>query len=566
MVSERGKGGEGLVAVVFNGCIYNHRDLRRELQAAGRMFQTDHSDTEVLIHGWREWKDTLWDRLDGMFAAAIWDRDSSELTIGRDPLGEKPLYTCMSRDGSIEGISSCAGGLYALGMNGSSSLDLGRLVPWIRFGWNAHQTPLPGVEEAPIGSARRIGGPRTTTWFATWPHDTLNPSGVTLNPDRAEELLELAVVSRLVADVPVGVFLSAGIDSALVSLFARRASPEISAFTVRMPDRHLDESEGAAKTAKTLGIRHEILDCHPRPAEDLVALIQQVGLPFGDSSLLPSTWVSRAASSAVKVALSGDGGDELFLGYDRHKAIALLNTLGRLPSAARRVIGNAATPLTASNNKALSRIARLLNAAGHRGYKDLLTLFPAPMDARLGLPDPLSGDSMHWGLTTGGDLGEATALRFDRLFYLPCDLLRKTDTASMSVPLEVRAPILQRDLARAAFNAPIASLMPHNQRKGLLRQIARKYLPADIVDRPKQGFAIPIGEWFRSDYGGMKQLLMDHLNSAEPWGPPRLGIDLNMAFVRRMLDEHMDRKRDHSQRLYMLLVLSIWAKWLGSLR
>jgi len=154
-------------------------------------------------------------------------------------------------------------------------------------------------------------------------------------------------------------------------------------------------------------------------------------------------------------------------------------------------------------------------------------------------------------------------LRVDRWDYLPNDLLRKTDIASMAVGLEVRCPMLDPSLAGFVMSLPARTLVPKGQRKGLLRAVARKYFPSDIVDRPKQGFAIPIGEWFRSDYGGMKQLLMDHLDSAEPWGSPTLGIDLSMKFVRRMLDEHMNRKRDHSQRLYMLLVLSIWAKGLG---
>lgn len=160
---------------------------------------------------------------------------------------------------------------------------------------------------------------------------------------------------------------------------------------------------------------------------------------------------------------------------------------------------------------------------------------------------------------------EAEAIAIDLFNYLPDDILRKTDTASMQVGLEVRCPFLAREVYWAAMNATMGSLMPQGERKGLLRAVARKYFPSEIVDRPKMGFAIPIGEWFRTDYGGMKQLLMDHLESQEPWGSPGLGIDLNMKFVRRMVDEHMNQKRDHSQRLYMLLVLSIWAKWLSGL-
>jgi asparagine synthase (glutamine-hydrolysing) len=165
---------------------------------------------------------------------------------------------------------------------------------------------------------------------------------------------------------------------------------------------------------------------------------------------------------------------------------------------------------------------------------------------------------------------------FDLDGYLPGDLMRKADTASMSVPLEVRSPFLDPDLAQAAIETPESLLMPHGQRKGLLRAVARKYLPPEIVDRPKQGFAIPIGEWFRSDYGGMRQLLLDHMNGPEPFGPDHLGINgmINMAYVRQMLREHDAagvrsiwpwKGRDHSQRLYMMLVLSMWAKWLGGL-
>jgi len=311
----------------------------------------------------------------------------------------------------------------------------------------------------------------------------------------------------------------------------------------------------------------------------------QLGLPFGDSSLLPTYWVSRAARGAIRVAIAGDGGDELFCGYDRHRAIKWLTKLDRLPEDARRGLAESLVPGGRPKSR-LDRLARLFNAAAHNGYKDLIAIFPPPLDAALGLTrEGYFGFQAihHWGMTaTGPAIGapqsraeraeflERLALRFDRLFYLPCDLLRKTDSASMSVALEVRAPMLEARLSRAAINAPMASLMPGGQRKGLLRAVARKYLPAEIVDRPKQGFAIPIGDWFRSDYGGMKQLLMDHLSSANPWGPASLGIDLNMKFVRQMLDEHMGTGmsgrvvRDHSQRLYMLLVLSIWAKWMGS--
>jgi asparagine synthase (glutamine-hydrolysing) len=331
-----------------------------------------------------------------------------------------------------------------------------------------------------------------------------------------------------------------------------------------MPDARFDESAFAQAAADALGTRHTTLDCATSPAQDLVHLIHQIGLPFGDSSLLPSYWLCRAAREHVTVALSGDGGDEFFLGYDRYVATRFLT-----PSI--KVVGRLSNPLarTPDPKSRRARAARLLDAAQGQGYFDLLSIFPSSMLRPLVTPSDF--DRAMSSLEGVRIRTPGVAAAHDAHFYLPYDLMRKSDSASMSVALEVRSPFLDPLLAGTALSSRVESLMPAGERKGLLRAVARKYLPPEIVDRPKQGFAIPIGEWFRTDYGGMKQLLMDHLNSAEPWGPPSLGIDLNMKFVRRMIDEHMGTGpsgrivRDHSQRLYMLLVLSIWAKWVGSL-
>jgi asparagine synthase (glutamine-hydrolysing) len=569
-----------LVAVVFNGCIYNHRELRKELQAAGHVFSTDHSDTEVLVHGWREWRDKLQGRLDGMFAFGVWNRAGASLTLARDSFGEKPIYQLKS--GGIVCFSTSAAGLIRLLGAGCPAADpadaeerLRCMSPWIKYGWNQSNTPVPGVVEQPLPGFFDHYSAEVRSMQATdnaWPsYDALNPSGKVLTPEKVDAELRQALCTRLDADVPIGCFLSGGVDSSLIAAHAHQLRPDITAFTVRMPFAGLDESAQARRIAGHLGIRHQILECDPHASNDLVALIHQIGLPFGDSSLLPTTWVSRAARQAVRVALAGDGGDELFLGYDRHRALKWFDWLYRLPQGARDAIAEA-LPHAGHRRSRLSRVARLANAAASSGYKELVAIFPSPLDRDLGIQDK---PSWHWGMTTFDPSAHVmTSIRFDRLFYLPYDLLRKTDTASMSVALEVRCPMLAPCVARPAMNAPVENLMPHNQRKGLLRQVARKYFPAEIVDRPKMGFAIPIGEWFRSNYGGMRDLLLDHLNSAEPFGPPSLGIDLSMTFIRQMLAEH-DRAgekslfpwkgRDHSQRLYMLLVLSIWAKWLGSL-
>jgi asparagine synthase (glutamine-hydrolysing) len=591
MVSPRGRNeGEGLVAVAFNGCIYNHRELRKELMAAGHRFETDHSDTEVLVHGWREWGARIVDHLDGMYAAAIWDRNAGTTTFIRDRAGEKPLHVWAPsrefRAGRVTAFSSVPGVLLRLARNlmplrsRMSPLDL---WCWLSFGMG----PPIGYDVYSVGPghASSIGaGPLIDgklNYASVYPPRS---SVAQLNVERTDDLLRAAVRSRLDADVPLGCFLSGGVDSSLVAKYAAERVAGLPTFTVRMPDPRMDESKHASSVARLLGTRHTTLECAANPSTDLPMLIEELGQPLGDSSLLPTYWMSKAASRHVRVAIGGDGGDELFCGYDRYRAARWIDRIhamvGRGSHEMFEVLANARHP----------RVRRFGEALLGHGYVELLRVFGRSDAMALGCPRNLElpmNACFPVGPFPSVDPGALARIpelhplllesaeydppRFDFSYYLSYDLMCKVDTASMNVALEVRSPMLANDVVAAALAEPISSLMPRGRRKGLLRQVARKYLPSEIVDRPKQGFAIPIGEWFRTDYGGMKQLLMDHLNSAEPWGPPSLGIDLNMNFVRRMLDEHMGTgmsgrvTRDHSQRLYMLLVLSIWAKWLGGL-
>jgi asparagine synthase (glutamine-hydrolysing) len=378
-------------------------------------------------------------------------------------------------------------------------------------------------------------------------------------PDNLEGLIDGAVARRLEADVPLGCFLSGGVDSSLVARFAKQHKPNLLTFCVRMPDRRFDESRHAEDVASHLGTTHLTLDPAINPADDLVKLIRLLGQPFGDSSILPTYWVSKAAREHVKVALSGDGGDELFLGYERYLAAPLLarhwRWLRYLPVSAL---------YRAHPKSRWNKLARLVDMARdfpEIGVAAMVSVFTQRQIRSL--TNAASPPSLPHGRGSSERGAEAIAAlrQFDIEHYLPGDLLRKVDTASMACGLEVRCPFLDRDLARAALSMPIDHLMPRGQRKGLLRQIARKYLPREIVDRPKMGFAIPIGEWFRDDNlphpgSGMRTLLLDHLNSAEPFGP----IQLNKKAVQRFIDEHMSGKRDHGQRLFTLLTLSIWAR------
>ncbi len=558
-----------VVAVVFNGCIYNHRELRKELEAAGHVFETDHSDTEVLVHGWREWKASIHSKLDSMDACFLWDSGSVSYLTMRDLAGEKPLY-----EGQVLNTHSFCTNQAAILLwfgvqfpnwrNELSGIVPRDITQWVQNGQGFelpncianHQHHASSVLYSPFNDRERFGyeiPDRLTSELDSKHSSTLSSALVN------------AVNSRLEADVPLGVFLSGGIDSALIAAIAYQERPDIKTFTVRMPDEWYDESVAAQQTAESIGTDHTTLDCEANPAGDLVMLIEQLGLPFGDSSLLPTYWVSKAAREHIKVALSGDGGDELFGGYRRHTIAPMLNRWHHL----LKLIPTSLLDQRHPGSKT-TYLARLATAARYGGYTELLAIFPTP-DLRKLIPS-IDGESV--GNDTFHEITDP--LRHDFTHYLPDDLLRKTDTASMAVGLEVRAPFLARDLVEAAMRTPLDTLMPNGERKGLLKQVARKYLPDHIVDRPKQGFAIPIGEWFRSDYGSMRQLLIDHLRSSDPFpGLNDAGVQINMKFVEQMLKEHDAageksinpwHGRDHSQRLYMLLVLSIWCKWLDRIR
>jgi asparagine synthase (glutamine-hydrolysing) len=535
----------GRIAVVFNGCIYNHRDLRRELASSGSRFESDHSDTEVIVEGWRRWREGVFNRLVGMFAITVWDSRDATLAHTRDDFGEKPLYILNSRRGEVctVAFSSVPSAFSSLSrLLGTPEHEVVRgsdLIEWLRYGARACP-PRYGTTSVPPGSVWVYNGGGGGYGGASprpMPEDT-EPI-----PTDLDDVLRHAVHSRVEADVPLGCFLSGGIDSGLVASYAKEVLPELRTFTVRMPDTRYDESEAAAATAKVLGTRHTTLDVDANPADDLVHLIRQLGLPFGDSSLLPTYWVCRAAAREVKVCLGGDGGDELFGGYERYRAVRWLR-LARLLRPLAAISGEGSNPRSLR-----SKFARLADAAAHDGYADLLSIFPSSMLARL-MPGQTPAES--WPVLDGED-----AIAVDTVDYLPNDLLRKTDTASMAVPIEVRSPLLDPAVARLGLWVAPLSIVLVFRSKESLRELAEARLGDDIADRPKMGFAIPIGEWFRSDYGGMRTLLMDHLNQPEPFGEHTARFD--MRYVRRLIDEHMSGRRDHSQRLYMLLVLSIWS-------
>ncbi len=563
-----------LVAVVFNGCIYNHREVRGELQAAGHRFESDHSDTEVLLHGWRAWHVWLGEHLDAMGAWMIWDRSRASLLVWRGETGEKPLF-CSGRSASAHTgapgdwvfSSTMYGPRRVRDMMGpdrrsDSTREIGRCLA------RGYGSPWGDVEALPPRlypwSVPGDGAPTTLHGLSDQAPDhhhhhhhvqaplAMGSGGAVARVERA---LEVAVHDRLDADVPVACLLSGGIDSTLVAWMAARSGREVRSLCVRMPDARYDESRYAEEVARVIGLRHETIDVHPDPAADLVRLIGLIGAPFGDSSLLPTHWAFRAASNFAKVILTGDGGDEMFLGYERYRAARMVGVLRRTGIVARVLQSSMERLSTGAHPKSMiDKLARLTRASVGAGYDDLIDIFPSSMLATL-VPSVLVRIDER-----PQPRSAIAAARYEMQCHFPDGLLAKVDAASLAAGVEARAPMLARDVRELARSLPEEVLTPGGQRKGLLRQLARRSFPAEIVDRPKMGFAIPIGEWFRTDFGGMKTLLMDTLNSGDPFPASKLGLELNRAFIAKMVDEHMSGVRDHSQRLYMLLVLGIWVK------
>jgi asparagine synthase (glutamine-hydrolysing) len=540
------------LAVVFNGEIYNHRDLRRRLQAAGHRFTSDHSDTEVLLHGYRQWGVNLPEHLQGMFAFAIFDPLQRQLFLARDRTGKKPLFIRHAAGQLL--FASTIAALIAAGPE-APPIDRAALHQFLTFGYTRESSLWQGIEELPAASWRLIKPDGSFQHRRYWQPPPISRSGTSVDAGEALlRLLDEAVASRLEADVPLGCFLSGGIDSSLIAALAQRhlarQGRRLATFTVAMPDVRYDESPFAQQVASHIGSDHHVLTARPDLEADLRTLISQMGEPLGDSSLLPTHWLSRAARQHVTVALSGDGGDELFAGYDRYRALTLL-------TSHRWWLRYAPAGLLATDDpkSTMSRVRRLIEAAQEptvsRQYRSMVRLFTAPQLTAMGFGPDDTGELFDWdGRTHPVD----AARRWDLHNYLPFDLLRKVDRASMSVGLEVRCPMLDTGVYDLAAHVPLHVLMPGQKPKGLLRNVAAQLLPPQIINRRKMGFAVPIGSWFAGPLAPMlRHNLLDD--------PALDQLGIHAAAVRSILDEHLTGQADHAQRIFALLSLALWQQW-----
>jgi asparagine synthase (glutamine-hydrolysing) len=543
---------DGTVHVVQNGEIYNYRELRVELARAGHVFRT-HGDTEVLVHAYEEWGDAFPRRLRGMFAVAIWDGARRRLVLARDAFGIKPLYYRAATDG-LEFASE----LRALRRG---EIDLDALEAFLAF--NSIPSPLTIFRDA-----RKLRAGHVLTWEDGAPHleRFANPAPAAARDVRDGDEAELveecrarlrdSVRAHLVSDVPVGVLLSGGVDSGVLAALAAEESAEpLRTFSIGFEESSFDELADARKVAARYATDHHELVLRPDAALLLPALAEAFDEPFADSSALPTYLVSELAARHVKVALSGEGGDELFGGYHTYAADLLAARAGGLARLVRplveRLPSSSAKASLDYRAKRFVRAAHLPPLERHHGWKEIFSPeLRAELTGRRNGFDPVDVYRERFAESEGAEL-LARLQDVDRAVYLVDDLLVKTDRASMAHSLEARVPFCDPLVATFANALPTRHKVRGLRKKILLRRAAAPLLPRSIVYGRKRGFSIPAAAWLR---GELEPFARDAL-SAETLR--RQGF-FEPGVVHRLIDEHVERREDRSRQLWGLLAFTLW--------
>jgi asparagine synthase (glutamine-hydrolysing) len=566
---------EETVWITYNGEIYNFAEIRQELGALGYSFRS-RSDTEVIVNGWHAWGPKIFCRLRGMFALAIWDRRSQRLILARDRIGKKPLYYAPTAEALLFGSEIKA----LLSWPGlPRAPDLAAIDRYLTWGYvPAPHTAFAGILKLPaahymVVEARPDGGLAEPELVRYW--RLPEPRARRLyrrSDDLQHELLahlEDAVRIRLIADVPLGAFLSGGVDSsAVVATMARVGGGRVKTFSIGFSTRQYDETRYARMVAERYATDHQELVVEPDAVTVLPRLIWHYGEPFADPSAVPTYYVSEMARRGVTVALNGDGGDECFLGYNRYKAMRLVSQLDRVPGWSVAGLDRllALTPSSAQRRFKIPRIREVLQAGAKqpgRRYAFTMVSF-TDHDKQEGYGEAMRGQLEHSALDfldpyfEEADGPVAGANWADIHTYLPDDLMVKVDVASMAHGLEARSPLLDHVLMEWAAGLPEQINMARGVTKALFKSAMEPYLPAELLYRPKMGFGLPVDHWFRDE---LKELAHDTLLSQSA---RQRGL-FRPDYVRLLLDEHCNLRRDHHIRLWALLMLELWSRmWIDA--
>lgn len=562
----------GRWTISYNGEVYNHLQLRMQLVDQGVDFR-GHSDTEVLVEAIARWglRATL-ERIDGMFAIALWDSAARDLHLVRDHFGEKPLSFCQQA-----GTLAFASELGALrpGLDFSPSLDLVAVNAFLRYRYVPDPlTIYESVEKLRPGWGVTFGPGlqrKDWQWFDLWERARQaaasgQPAGPEDQADAIESVLATSVARRLVADVPVAVFLSGGIDSTLIAALGQQASSgNLRTFTIGFDEAQYDESRYAAPVANHLETDHEVMILS---SSDLMGAVDRaIGVfdePFADSSQIPTLLVCESARAHATVAIGGDGGDELFGGYNRHLWLPrLLRVQQTLPHAVRSGLGKLMRSVPSS------LLERCISVLPHR-LRVRQPGLKAEKAARLlsersagqlreslvrhwDEPAVVTGNALDWQVEIA-PLGDGDphewAMLADMVSYLPGDILTKVDRTSMSASLEVRSPFLSREVADAAWRIPAGERIANGEKKAVLKRVLARHVPPPLWERPKSGFGVPLGEWLA---GPLDSWAFDRASTAVDAGLFRRGaIDEVRATLR------LDRHGEAAYRYWDLVVLGAW--------
>jgi len=584
----------GRLSVTYNGELYNHLSIRSELEAAGAApAWRGHSDTETMLYAVRHWgiKEAL-KRLNGMFAFALWDARDRSLTLGRDRFGEKPLFYAWIGGDFVFASELKA---FAAHPNWKTSIDRRALTAFMRYSYvPAPWTIWEGVRKLVAGSMISISEstgpgelPQPQAFWSMREQVAAGQRNRLTDPaaagDELERLLAQAVVRQSISDVPLGAFLSGGIDSStIVALMQKHSSRPVKTFSIGFAEADFNEAAHARGVARHLGTDHTELTVVPSDARDVIPKLPQIyDEPFGDSSQIPTRLVSALARRSVTVALSGDAGDELFGGYNRHVWGARLQArFGRLPAPARAMLAAAIRLMAPEPANTIGRLAgrvlpqryRLLRAGdqlakigrivGSRSFDEMYRLLSSiddePSRAIIGGSEPASWFTEQVaGIDPALDSLDRMTLS-DALSYLTDDILQKVDRAAMSVSLETRVPFLDKDVVEFSCRVPPHFKVRNGEGKWLVRQVLARHVPGHLVDRPKTGFGIPLDDWLR---GPLK-----------PWASDLLASDrldrqgwFDTKRVGRIWSEHLGGGRNHGSWLWNVLTVQAWSdQWSSS--
>ena len=542
-------GEEGAVVSMLNGEIYNHVELRKELVRAGHRFVTDHADSEVVPHGYEEWGLGVLDRLRGMFAIALWDSRRNQLVLARDRLGEKPVY--YRRDGRRLRFASELRALTEAG----DTVDEDALALYLTYQYiPAPTTILRGVRKLEPGEVATFDGEglkQRRFWTVSMAAERAR-SGPPTQPEQVTELIREAVMQRCQADVPVGAFLSGGVDSSVTTALLARAAgqQEVHTFSIGFSDPRLDESAAALRVAQALGTTHHVLTTAEIGADTIERAVDSLDEPLADAAAVPTFVLAETAARFVKVVLTGEGADELFGGYARYRNQHRLRLLLGAPLPIRRAAAVALRQAIRVDRRIPARLPDLLDSPGGHQPREWRAVMPRSLRSRLlpglgfGVADPVLRAAE--ASTDSSDI--AGSFETDLATWVPEDLLVKVDRTTMAHGLEARPPFLDHVLVEAVLGMTLEERWRPGRDKPILRDFAATLLPPAVANRRKQTFTTPTDSWLSGPLRESSEAATDALLS---WG-------FDAVSLGSLQSRSLGGNRDRGQWAWVMYVLGRW--------